>query len=37
MSGEIIEYKMKLTEKICLESIGDIKFKIKLIEPENNQ
>ncbi|MDP2453480.1 MULTISPECIES: DNA cytosine methyltransferase [unclassified Kaistella] len=28
---------MKLTEKISLESIGDKKFKIKLIEPENNQ
>lgn len=37
MSGEIIEYKMKLTEKISLESIGDKKFEIKLIEPENNQ
>lgn len=28
---------MKFTEKISLETVGDKKFRIKLIEPENNQ
>ena len=28
---------MKFTEKISLETIGDKQFRIKLIEPENNQ
>lgn len=28
---------MKFTEKISLETIGDRQFRIKLIEPENNQ
>ena len=28
---------MKLTEKISLETVGDKKVRIKLIEPENNQ
>ena len=29
--------EMKFTEKISLETVGDKKFRIKLIEPENNQ
>mgnify|MGYP003437742865 CR=1 FL=1 len=28
---------MKFTEKISLETVGDKQFRIKLIEPENNQ
>ncbi|MGV8915358.1 MAG: hypothetical protein ACOH1X_07905 [Kaistella sp.] len=28
---------MKFTEKISLETVGDKKFRIKLIESENNQ
>ena len=28
---------MKFTEKISLETVGDKKFRIKLIEPEDNQ
>ena len=35
--SEIIDFKMKFTEKISLETVGDKQFRIKLIEPENNQ
>ncbi|VEH99835.1 DNA cytosine methyltransferase [Kaistella antarctica] len=37
MKKEKKDFEMKFTEKISLETVGDKKFRIKLIEPENNQ
>lgn len=37
IENEIKELKMDLQEKISLETFGNKQFKIKLIEPENNQ
>ncbi len=37
IESEIKDLKMDLKEKISLETFGDKSFKIKLIEPENNQ
>lgn len=34
---EIKDLKMKFKEKISLETFGDKKFRIRLIEPDNNQ
>ncbi len=37
IENTIRELKMNLKEKISLETFGDKQFRIKLIEPENNQ
>lgn len=37
IESEIRTLKMDLKEKISLETFGDKQFKIKLVEPENNQ
>ncbi len=37
IESEIKDLKMDLKEKISLETFGDKQFRIKLIEPENNQ
>lgn len=36
IESEIKNLKMNLKEKVCLEEFGDKQFKIKLVEPENN-
>lgn len=37
IESEIKDLKMNLKEKISLETFGDKQFRIKLVEPENNQ
>lgn len=37
VESEIKELKMDLKEKISLETFGDKQFRVRLIEPENNQ